>query len=229
MSKFKAHTIYRTKDDIRVPGVTTITGELGWDKRVLINWANRIGLEGIEANKYRDDKADIGTLAHLIITNQLQGKKTDTSDYSKNQIKAAKNSVKSFEAWASDKKIKPILIEEQLISENHKFGGTLDIYAKINSILELIDLKTGKGIYDEHLVQVGGGYTILLEEFNYPFQKVRILNIPRSDNEKFDEELDINISICRSIFLNCLENYKNKKQIRDNDFFNFTQEVSDKK
>ena len=227
MGKTKAHIIYRNSSGIRVPGVTTITGELGWNTRVLIDWANRIGLEGIEASKYTDDKADIGTLGHLMITDKLRGKKTVTDDYSKNQIAAAKNSVKSFEAWAKDKKIEPILIETPLVSDIHNFGGTLDIYAKVNKLLELIDLKTGKGIYDEHLIQVGGGYIILLEEHKHPFDKVRILNIPRTNNEKFYEEDEINIAICKKIFLNCLENYYSKKQIRnESDFYQFVKEES---
>jgi hypothetical protein len=233
MSKAKAHVRYKLADGTRVPGVTTITGELGWNTRVLINWANRIGLEGIEASKYTDDKADIGTLAHLMITNKLQGIKTSTDDYSKNQIKAAKNSVKSFEAWTKGKKIEPIIIEKQLVSEVHKFGGTLDILAKIDKIIELLDLKTGSGIYDEHLVQVGGGYTILVEEHEYSFQKVRILNIPRTNSERFYEEENINIPACRKIFLNCLANYNLKKQIKNDngkeDFAEFCRKVSDKK
>jgi len=229
MGKTKAHIIYKNSFGVRVPGVTTITGELGWDKRVLIGWSNRIGLEGTEVKKYVDDKADIGTLAHLMITNKLQGKKTSTDDYSKNQIAAAKNSVKSFDAWAKDKKIEPILIETPLVSDIYNFGGTLDIYARVNGLRELIDLKTGKGIYDEHLIQAGGGYIILLEEHKQPVEKVRILNIPRTNNEKFYEEDEINISVCKKIFLNCLENYYSKKQIRnESDFYEFVREESKK-
>jgi len=228
MGKDKAHIIYRNSQGIRVPGVTTITGELGWNTQVLVNWSNRIGLEGIEVGKYVDDKADIGTLGHSMITDKLEGKKTDTDDYSKNQIEAAKNSVKSFEAWARDKKIEPILIEVPLVSNIHNFGGTLDIYAKVNKSLELIDLKTGKGIYDEHLIQVGGGYVILLEEHEKPFDRVRILNIPRTNSERFYEEDNINIPICKNIFLNCLENHLYKKQLRSDDFYQFTLQESAK-
>jgi hypothetical protein len=212
-NKFKAHIRYRLKDGTRVPGVTTITGELGWSKRHLIDWANRIGLEGIDANKYRDDKADIGTLAHLMITNKLTGKTTETDDYSKNQIDAAKNSVASFEAWAKDKNIEPIFVEQQLVSEAYRFGGTGDIYAKVDGILELIDLKTGKAIYEEHLIQAGGGYDILFEEHEYPVERVRILNIPRADDEHFVDLVIINRDYCRKIFLNCLDNYNLHKCI----------------
>ena len=212
--KFKAHVIYKNSEGKRVPGVTTITGELGWSKRTLIKWANRLGQEGVDTQKYVDDKADIGTLAHLMVANQLQGIKTPTDDYSKNQIKAALNAVKSFDAWASDKKIEPVMIEKPLVSEVNGFGGTMDIYAKVDGSLELIDLKTGKGIYDEHLIQVGGGYNIILIENDLPTNRIRILNIPRADSEKFAEHVIEDTKSCMKIFLNCLENYQLHKIIR---------------
>jgi len=212
--KFKAHVIYKNSEGKRVPGVTTITSELGWNTRVLCNWNNRMGLEGIETGKFVDDKADIGTLAHLMVTNQLQGIKTSTDDYSKNQIKAALNSVKSFDAWASDKKIEPVLIEKPMVSDINNFGGTMDIYAKVDGSLELIDLKTGKGIYDEMLIQVGGGYNIILIENDLPTNRIRILNIPRADSERFAEHVIINTGVCMQIFLNCLDNYQLHKELK---------------
>ncbi len=212
--KFKQHTVYKNSEGKRVPGVTTITGELGWNTRVLINWANRMGLDGIETGKYVDDKADIGTLAHLMITNQLQGIKTSTDDYSKNQIASAKNSVKSFDAWAKEHKIEPILIEEPLVSNLLNFGGTADIYGRVDGSLELIDLKTGKAIYDEMLIQVGGGYDILLTENDYPTNRCRILNIPRVDGERFMEHEIVNLKECKTIFINCMNNYQLHKIVR---------------
>jgi len=226
MGKYRAHIRYKLKDGTRVPGVTTITGELGWNKRVLINWANRIGLDGIEASKYTDDKADIGTLAHKFITDTLQGKKTNTDDYSKNQIERAENSVISFNSWIKDHRLEPQVIEMPLVSEKFKFGGTPDIYGLVDGIYTLIDLKTGKGIYDEHLIQTAG-YSILLEEHGHKVEKIIILNIPRAASEKFAVEDGANIAVCKSIFLNCLKNYQLKKQIRkEGEFYQFVKEVS---
>lgn len=230
-SKTKAHIQYKNKDGIRVPGVTTITGELGWSKQTLINWGNRMGLEGIDTKKYVDDKAAIGTLGHLIITDKLKGIKTNTDDFSKNQIDKAKNSVKSFEAWAKFHKIEPVFIEEPLVSNLYNFGGTIDIYGKIDGELEIVDLKTGSGIYDEHYIQVGGGYWILLEENEHRLIKARILNIPRANSERFDEKIVPQVECCKRIFLNCLENYKLHKDIKNDsdDFYNWIKEVEDKK
>ncbi len=212
MTKAKAHTRYKSEDGTRLPGVTTLTGQLGWNKQILVNWANKKGLEGINTNKYVDDKAEIGTLAHKIVTNNLLGNTTCTDDYSMNQIRSAKNSADSWFNWAKEKKIEPILIETPLVSEHYGYGGTPDIFAKVDGVNELIDLKTGAGIFPEMVIQVIG-YKKLLEEHEYAVDKVRILNIPRSKGESFKEQIVENHNIAWEIFLNCLSIYNLRKEL----------------
>ena len=205
---------YKDKDGLRLAGVTTVTGqELGWNKGVLINWANKKGLEGIEVGKMVDDLALVGTLGHQLVMDTIMKKQTNTSDYSENQITRAKQCLDSYLNWAKDKVIEPILLEERMISEIHKFGGTPDFYGKVNGILTLTDYKTGSGIYDEYLVQVAGGYLILLEEFGHKVEHIEILNIPRSSGESFQVRPVPKIMWmpCKKIFLNCLDNWKTKK------------------
>jgi len=179
-----------------------------------MNWANRMGLQGIDSNKYKDDKADIGTLAHAMVTDWLLGIKTDTSDYSKNQITAAENSALSFHEWAKNKQIKPILVEIPFVSEKYKFGGKPDIYADVDGKLELIDIKTGSGIYEEMIVQVAT-YGELLEEGGHMVEVIRILNIPRTEDEAFIERVigKRQREIAWKIFRNCLRNYQLRKRL----------------
>ena len=210
MSKYKAHIRYKTRDGTIVPGATTVTGILGINKRVLIKWANNMGLKGIDTSKYVSDKASIGTLAHALVTDALAGKKTNTDDYSKNQIDRAENSALSFWKWEEHHKIEPILIETPLSSERG-YGGTADIYGKTDGIYELIDLKTGSGIYRESFIQTAA-YKHLLEEAGYSVEKVRILNIPRTETESFQERIVPSIEKYWGIFLNCLEIYNSLKE-----------------
>jgi hypothetical protein len=187
MAKFKAHIRYRTKDNRIVPGITTILGLL--NKPALLQWANNLGLKNIELRAYVDDKADIGTLAHAMITDKLEGKVTNTSDYSKNQIDLAENSVLSFWSWEKEHHIEEVVFcERPMVSEMYRFGGTLDIYAKINGKHEIIDLKTGKGIYSEASWQCSA-LKNLLEENGFPVDGLRIVNIPRSKDESFMEKI----------------------------------------
>ena len=214
----KGKSPYKDQNGMRLPGVTTITGqELGWNKGVLISWANKKGLEGIETGAMMDDLAQIGTLAHQIVMDKIRKIETDASDYSKNQIDKALNCLKSYNNWMKDKVVEPILLEERLISEVHKFGGTPDFYGKVDGVLTLIDYKTGSGLYDEYLVQVGGGYLILLEELGHKVEAIELLNIPRSGGESFQVRVipQDNWVYCKKIFMNCLENYKTKKKLAE--------------
>ena len=187
MSRTKAHIRYKTKDGSIVPGVTTVLGLL--NKPALVRWANNLGLQGVDVSKYVDDKADIGTLGHLLITDALQGIKTDTSDFTKKQIDRAENCALSFWEWEKEHPIREaIIVETPLVSEAHRFGGTLDLLVKINGTQELIDLKTGSGIYPEHLYQVAA-LKVLLEENGYQVDKCRVLNIPRAETERFAEQV----------------------------------------
>ena len=209
--KAKAHIRYKLASGTIVPGVTTVLGLHA--KPQLIKWANKLGLQGIDTSKYVDDKADIGTLAHAMITDKLIGKETDTSDYSKNQIDLAENSVLSFWEWEKDHKIEEVFfVERPLVSELHGFGGTLDIYAQINGQKEIIDLKTGSGIYDEHKWQVAT-LKVLLEENGFDVDATRIVNIPRSEDEGFLEKVvtEKENEIGWAIFCNLLNIYNLKK------------------
>ena len=212
--KSRAHVRYRLESGLPTVGVTTVTGELGWNKQILVNWANRMGLNGINTSKYTDDKAAIGTLGHQMCTDFLLKQETDIDDYSKNQIESAKNSANSFFRWIEGKKIEPILIETPLVSEKFKYGGTLDIFAKEDGVKELIDLKTGAGIYPEMVVQVAA-YRNLLLEAGYDIDGVKILNIPRTKGESFMEK-DIPLNVCDKawkIFVKCLEIRELKKRL----------------
>jgi len=208
--------IYKNAAGKRVPGVTTITRELGWAGENLKLWANKLGLEGYPLQGYMDNLADIGTLAHQMVTDTLLGKKTDTSDYSAKQIEKAKNCLRSYQNWLSTRSVEPINCEIPLVSEQYQYGGTADFYGKIDGKLTLLDYKTGKFIFDEHIIQVAGGYAMLLAENNLPVDEIVILSIPRSDGEAFSA-LPVSPrlqEIAQKVFKNCLETYKLHYQMK---------------
>ena len=219
MSKTKAHQRYRLEKTDEwpkgriVPGVTTIVGIL--DKPALVPWANKMGLKGIDTRKYVDDKADIGTLAHALIVGELTGQEVDKSDYSQQQIASAENACLSFYEWQKKHNLSVVDAEVSLVSEHHKFGGQFDIYGLIDSVRELLDLKTGSGIWEEHYYQLGG-YLILLEENGYEIDQIRILNIPRSEDENFQEIILSGrmMDLSKEMFLDCLSIYERKKEVK---------------
>lgn len=209
--KTRAHQRYRNEADKIVVGVTTITGLLA--KPQLIPWANRMGLNGIDTTKFVDDKASIGTLAHQMVQDHLLKVDTDVSDYSPKQVSQAENSVLSYFEWEKNHTIKPILIEEKMVSELHQYGGQLDIYAYLDDIPTLIDLKTGSGIYPEMGVQLSA-YRQLLIEGGHDIEQCMILNIGRDETEDFQEKKYENIEKYWAIFLHLKAVYDLKKEVK---------------
>jgi hypothetical protein len=206
----KAHTIYKLADGTRVCGVTTILSVLA--KPALIKWANNLGLQGIDSNKYTDAAARIGTLAHYMVQCYLTAEETDFSEYSKDEIDQAENALISFFEWEKGHVIKPIFNEKGLVSEKYRFGGTIDCYAEIDGKFGLIDFKTGKAIYSEMIVQLAA-YKELLEENDYPVENVRIIRIGRSEDEGFDEKVVSDLSNHWKLFEHTLAVYDLKKLI----------------
>ena len=210
--KTAAHTRYRNNAGKIVPGVTTPLGLLA--KPALVPWANRLGLQGVDVTKFVDDKAAIGTLGHAYSTDHLMGVETDTSDYDQNQISAAQNAALSFFKWLDTHPITPILIEGQLVSEEYQYGGTADIYCLHDGLYELIDLKTGSGIWPEMTYQMAA-YAHLLKENGFPLDQCRLLNIPRTEDESFVEKIypDKDLYWGWEVFKSCLNIYQIKKEL----------------
>lgn len=205
----KAHQRYKV-DGKPVPGVTTVIGLRS--KPALVKWANNLGLNGIDVTKFVDDKASIGTLAHQMILDHFTGKQTDISDYTPNQVDAAENSLLSFYYWEKGKDIKPVLIEAALTS-TIGYGGTIDLYAVIDGARTLVDFKTGSGIYDEHFYQLAA-YRQLITETGETVEQARILNIPRSEDEKFKEEVYTDFALGWEWFCTMLKIYQIEQRRR---------------
>lgn len=209
--KSKAHIVYKLEDGTKVPGVTTVLGIL--NKPALVPWANKLGLQGIDSSKYRDEMADIGTLAHQMIVDYFNKIKTDTDDYSSNQIELAENCLLSFWNWEKGHKIEVIVAEKQLVSTKYGFGGTIDCFCKLEGRPTLLDFKTGKAIYPEMLHQLAA-YEQLLTEDGHLIEIVRILRIGRDEDEGFEERLIGSTSKYFELFKHCLAIYNLQKDIR---------------
>jgi hypothetical protein len=203
--KNTVHTVYRNKEKKRIPSVTTITGLLA--KPQLLPWANGLGLKGIEYKKYMDDVANVGTLVHELIQGYFTGEEVDLKEYSQNDIERANNSMKSFHNWVSSVEIKPIKNEIKL--ESDKFGGTTDMLAEINGELNLVDFKTGNGIYDDYFIQLAG-YNLMLKE--YKIKKFTIVRVGRDEHDEYEVKSISNIDKYEKIFKLLLKIYELKKE-----------------
>ena len=208
-NKSRAHIRYKHNGK-SVPGVTTVINLRA--KPALVKWSNNLGLSGVDVTKFVDDKASIGTLAHQMILDHFMERKTDTADYTPNQVDAAENSLLSFFEWEKGKTITPVLIEAPLTS-TIGYGGTIDLYAVIDGVRTLVDFKTGSGIYDEHFYQLAA-YRQLITETGETVEQARILNIPRSEDEKFKEEVYTDFALGWEWFCTMLKIYQIEQRRR---------------
>src|SRR5712691_1969178 len=94
---------------------------------------------------------------------------------------AAHIALRAFEQWAAQVRLKPVLIEKTVHSTTHGYAGTLDLLARVNGVLSVIDIKSGKSVYGESHLQVAA-YSRALTEMGYvePVQAL-ILRVPKSE------------------------------------------------
>lgn len=176
------HITYKNAAGEKIVGVTTALGML--NKPALVPWAYNRGREGLELYESRDKAANIGTIIHARIMYYYKGLEVDNSNISPEVWDMTDNCMKSFYEWARPRKVKPILMEQPLISEKYQYGGTFDIYGKMDGELTLLDFKSGSGLYDEHFIQLAA-YLQLLKEAGHNPVKIVILNIPKTNDDSF--------------------------------------------
>lgn len=150
---------YFLKDGTRVPSVTTVLSRFK-DSGGLIHWAWSLGKEGKDYREVRDKAADAGTMAHEAIE---KWKKGEAINFADDDIgKRAASAFGAFLEWTEQTQLKITHTEVPLISEKHKFGGTLDAML-IRGKRSLGDWKTSNNVYGEYIAQVGA-YGILWDE-----------------------------------------------------------------
>ena len=147
--------LYKTKAGERVPGTTTvISSNLGWNKQPLMYWA---WAEGIEGRNYRETSqkaADAGTIAHYLVECDIKGKKPDTSQYPKELVDKAETCYLNYIDWKDTVNFKLVESEISIVSEQYRYGSTIDCIAEIKGKLALFDWKSSGGVYSDYLIQI---------------------------------------------------------------------------
>lgn len=209
-NKVSAHTRYIDANGNLVVGVTTVLNVL--DKPALVKWANNLGLQGIDSTRFKDKMADIGTITHLRILAHLKHIEPDLSEYSQADIKTSDNCMLSYNSWERGHKLEPICIETPLTSDRYSFGGTPDFIGLVDGRLEIIDYKTGNGIYGTAYYQIAA-YRQMAYELGHKVEHARILRIGRSADEGFEERVVTKFDDEFEMFLCCLKIYNLLKKM----------------
>lgn len=173
---------YFQVDGKRVPSVTTITSRFK-DSGGLIKAANRVGLEGKTLEQaWYGPSLSIGTQVHEMVEATLNGETPEQP--------SSLEAIAAYDAWFEwwrNARLTVVATELPLVSEAHKFGGTIDsVLRNDKGAAELWDWKTSNGIFAEQLLQAGA-YGILWNE-HYPDDPITRYNIARFSKEEGDFE-----------------------------------------
>jgi len=204
---------YFLSDGARVPGVTTILGRFK-DMGGLLHWAWEEGCAGRDYRETRDAAADAGTLAHAMVEAEIRGKRFVVPEDTPPEIRnKACQAYSMYNEWATQTRLQPLVTEVQLVSEQHRFGGTLDVVL-VGGRRLLGDWKTSGAIYTEHLLQLAA-YDILWKE-NRPAEPIEGYQIVRFSKEEadFEQRYFMQLDVAEEMFLLLRRAYDLDKKVR---------------
>jgi hypothetical protein len=91
---------------------------------------------------------------------------------------AAVWAVESWKDWAKAVALQPLMIERTVYCVRCGYAGTLDLYARVNDRLTVIDWKTGRAIYPEAFLQ-NIAYRHAGQEQGLPSEQGLIVRLPK--------------------------------------------------
>ena len=109
-----------------------------------------------------NDAKNRGTTVHSIVEAYKNGHPIDL-DSIPTQFRGY---AKGFNKWVNDNKVEVVSKEKTVFSHKYGYAGTYDLVCKLNGTddIWLIDVKTGKAIYDEVELQLSAYKQALSEE-----------------------------------------------------------------
>jgi hypothetical protein len=127
------------------------------DKTALMYWANAQGRKGLTLN---DRTAiDIGGAVHLMAEHDLLDRPDSVIEEAAyaalpnpEHLAKAVTAFNAYRSWRARVHLRPVAIEEPLVSERWQYGGTPDLIAVVNNALALVDFKTSARPYPDNLV-----------------------------------------------------------------------------
>ena len=172
---------YLAVDGVRVPSVTSIIRHVDADNEGLLRWAWKCGQQGITLEDARKTAANVGTIAHAAIEADIKGEPCDLSALDPETLAKVTSAVDAWRLWCASSGYEGSVASElSLVSELHRYGGTLDAVLSVRGERTLIDFKTGGALYGKELAQIAA-YGALWNEHHpdHPIARYSLLRLDR--------------------------------------------------
>lgn len=216
LTEFQEFSLYKGKCQIKFypnshryivngkPTSGSVTGILGmYDKSgALVPWAVELAVNylrekkgNISENDFLDaeeqhtikkaEAANIGTMVHDWIEKYVKGEEFEIPDTKEAQI-----GVNAFLDWEKENKVKFISSERAIYSRKHDFIGKMDIEAKVNGKLCLIDIKTSNGIYNTYNMQTAAYVMADQEESGKKYHGRWIIRLAKETEKEYNARME---------------------------------------
>jgi hypothetical protein len=204
---------YFLADGTRVPGVTTILGRFK-DAGPLMRWAWEEGRAGRDYRETRQAAADAGTIAHAMVEAEIHGRPFVMPEVPEDIRAKAQQAYATYREWAAQTKLQPIATEVRLVSETHRYGGTLDVIL-VGGRRLLGDWKTSNAVYGEYLLQLAA-YGALWNE-HHPQEPIEGFQLMRFSKQHpdFEARFFAELDAAWEMFLALRRAYELDKKVKE--------------
>ncbi len=127
-------------------------------------------------NQVRDEAADFGTQAHILVEQIIQGLEPEIPP---EMVPV----VDSFSAWRRQARLDIRLTETMVYSARYRYPGAMDAVAYRSGKLVALDSKTSNGLYPEYALQVAAHARALEEMTGRPVSEARAAHLGKREPE----------------------------------------------
>lgn len=126
------------------------------------------------------DAANVGKIVHAWVEARIKAILGLGKAKARPVNEAANVGIESFLAWEEAHSVDYVGSERRVCSREHLYAGTLDILARVNGELAIVDIKTSKSVYPEYHLQTAAYQAAYEEEAGEKVAKRLILHLDKA-------------------------------------------------